>query len=405
MNDTSPLARSIPGGPAAGPIARAAIHDLAGSRIREVANAGLGLDGILTFWFGEPDQVTPAFIRQAAADALIGGDTFYTHNLGIAPLRAELSAYISRLHPPVPVDRIAVTSAGVNALMLAAQLLLSPGDRVVAVVPLWPNVTEIPRILGAEVERVPLHVDPAARRWQLDLDRLLARITPDTRAVIVNSPGNPTGWVMPPDQMRALLEHCRRTGTWIVSDEAYERLVFDGSFQAPSILDFASPTDRVIVANTFSKSWQMTGWRLGWMVVPPTLLDDLGKLIEFNTSCAPGFVQHAAIAALRDGEPVVREFVSGLRHRRDVLVSALRSIPGVETVEPEGAMYAFFRVEGQRDSLALAKALVREQRLGLAPGSAFGPEGEGYLRWCFANPDGMLLDGVARLARFLAAHR
>jgi len=388
-----------------GPQARDAIRTLPGSRIREVANAGLGLEGVLAFWFGEPDQVTPEFIRRAAADALMAGDTFYTHNLGIPALRAELSRYIGRAHPPVPTDRIAVTSAGVNALMLAAQLLISPGDRVTAVVPLWPNVTEIPRILGATVERVPLHVDPHTQRWQLDLDTLLARITADTRVVIVNSPGNPTGWVMPADQMRALLSHCRRTGTWILSDEAYERLVFDGSRQAPSILDFAGPDDRVIVANTFSKSWLMTGWRLGWMVVPPALLDDLGKLIEFNTSCAPGFVQQAAVVALRDGEPTVHAFVDGLRQRRDVLVSALRAIPGVHAVEPEGAMYAFLRVDGHDDSLALAKALVAEQRLGLAPGSAFGPEGEGYLRWCFAKPEAMLLDGVARLTRFLSARR
>ena len=401
MNDT-PL---HPPGLDTTPIARAAIHALPGSRIREVANAGMGLDGVLTFWFGEPDQVTPEFIRTAAADALMAGDTFYAHNLGIPELRAELSRYIGRAHRPVPVGRIAVTSAGVNALMLAAQLLISPGDRVVAVVPLWPNVTEIPRILGAQVDRVALRVDAHTHRWQLDVDALLARITTDTRAVIVNSPGNPTGWVMPPDQMRALLSHCRRTGTWIVSDEAYERLVFDGSRQAPSMLDFATADDRVIVANTFSKSWLMTGWRLGWMVIPPTLLDDLGKLIEFNTSCAPGFVQHAAVAAVRDGEPTVHAFVDSLRQRRDVLIAALRAIPGVDVIEPEGAMYAFLRVHGHDDSLALAKALVAEQRLGLAPGSAFGSEGEGYLRWCFAKPEAMLLDGAARLTNFLAGRR
>lgn len=386
-------------------LARPAIRTLPGSKIREVANAGMDVDGVLAFWFGEPDAVTPAFIRDVAKDALDSGDTFYGHNLGLPALREELSRYLGRLHGPVGVDRIAVTSSGVNALMLAAQLLFSPGDRVVAVVPLWPNVTEIPRILGAEVSRVALHVDPRTHRWALDMDRLLEQITPATRAVIVNSPSNPTGWVMPRAQMQALLAHCRRTGTWIVSDEAYERLVFDGSTQAPSMLDLADARDRVIVANTFSKSWQMTGWRLGWLVVPPTLLEDLGKLIEFNTSCAPGFVQRAGLAAVRDGEPVVHRFVDELGRRRDALLDALRGTPGVEVAEPQGAMYAFFRIEGEPDSLALAKTLVRECRLGLAPGIAFGPEGEGFLRWCFAKPVEQLRDGASRLRDHLAKRR
>ncbi len=384
------------------PLSRPAIRQLPASRIREVANAGMGLGDVLAFWFGEPDLVTPAFIREAAKAALDAGDTFYRHNLGLPELRAGLSQYISRLHGPVGTDRIAVTSSGVNALMLAGQLLLSPGDEAVAVVPLWPNVTEIPRILGANVTRIALHVDPATLRWRLDLERLIAAITPATRVVIVNSPSNPTGWVMPREQMAALLAHCRRTGTWILSDEAYERLVFDGSTRAPSMLDLADAQDRVIVANTFSKSWQMTGWRLGWLVVPPTLLDDLGKLIEFNTSCAPGFVQQAGLVAVREGEQVVRDFVEELVRRRAALLEALRSVPRVDVAEPEGAMYAFFRVEGEADSLALAKALVRERRLGLAPGIAFGPEGEGFLRWCFAKPVPELLDGAQRLRSHLA---
>jgi aspartate/methionine/tyrosine aminotransferase len=389
--------------PSAQPLARDAIHALPGSRIREVANAAMDTPGVLPFWFGEPDGVTPAFIRDAAKAALDSGDTFYQHNLGIPALRQALAEYLTRLHGPVDAERIAVTSSGVNALMLAAQLLLGPGDRVVAVVPLWPNVTEIPRILGARVDRVPLRLDAADGRWHLDLDRLLDAIRPGTRAVIVNSPSNPTGWVMPREQMQALLAHCRATGTWIVSDEAYERLVFDGSRQAPSMLDLAGPHDRLVVANTFSKAWQMTGWRLGWLVLPPTLVDDVAKLIEFNTSCAPGFVQQAGLAAVRHGEPAVHAFVDELARRRDVLVTALRALPGVEAGEPEGAMYVFLRVRGHDDSVALAKALVRERGLGLAPGAAFGPEGEGCLRWCFARAPGQLLDGVGRLAAFLGA--
>jgi aspartate/methionine/tyrosine aminotransferase len=383
------------------PSARPAIAGLAASRIREVANAGFGLPDVIPFWFGEPDAVTPAFIREAAKAALDAGDTFYHHNLGTPALRDALAGYLGRPgRPPVTRERIVVTNSGVNALMLAAHALLSPGDRVVAVVPLWPNVTEIPRILGAEVTRVPLALG-SDRRWTLDLDRLLAAIGSDARAVILNSPNNPTGWTMSRADMGTLLAHCRRHGIWLVSDEAYERLVFDGSCQAPSMLDVAGPEDRLIVANTFSKAWQMTGWRLGWLVVPPSLTGELAKLVEFNTSCAPGFVQQAAVAALRDGEPFVREFVAELGRRRDALLAGLASIDRITTGVPDGAMYAFLRVSGENDSLALAKTLVREAGIGLAPGVAFGPEGEGFLRWCFARPIPELTRAADRLSAFL----
>jgi len=394
----------LPQPPDTGARARAAIRELPASRIREIANAAIGQPGVLPFWFGEPDGVTPSFVREAAAAALAAGDTFYTHNMGIAPLREALATYLTDLHGPIDAGRIAVTSAGVNALMLAAQLVLDPGDRVVAVVPVWPNLTEIPRVLGARVERVALQPDTHGN-WRLDLDRLLAALTPGTRALILNSPSNPTGWVMPTWQLAVLLDHTRRLGIWIIADEAYERLIFDGTRAAPSMLDIAGPHDRVIVANTFSKAWQMTGWRLGWLVVPPALAEDLGKLLEFNTSCAPGFVQRAAMAALQQGEPAVRALVDSLRTRRDALLGALAQIPAVRAGVPPGAMYVFLKIEGLDDSVALARELVTRAGLGLAPGSAFGDESEGWLRWCFARPEQVLLDGAARLARHLALGR
>lgn len=385
----------------AAPLARDIVHGLRASRIREVANAGIGLPDVLPFWFGESDQVTPQFIRDAAAQALAGGATFYTHNLGIAPLRAALSDYVSRLHGATPVDHIAVTSAGVNALMLAAQLVAGPGDRVVAVTPLWPNLVEIPRILGATVETVTL--DFGADGWTLDVDKLLRALTPGTRAVMINSPNNPTGWVMSRAQQQAVLDHCRRHGIWIIADEVYERLYYghEGGV-APSFLDIASRDERVIAVNSFSKAWLMTGWRLGWMVLPASLLDDLGKLVEYNTSCAPSFVQEAGVVAVRDGEAFTQDLVQRLRTARDHLVAALSALPGVEAHAPDGAMYVFFRLAGAADSLSLCKQLVRDARLGLAPGSAFGDEGEGFVRWCYACDVARLDEGVRRLRAFLA---
>jgi len=385
-------------------LARDSLRAIAGSRIREVANAAMGATDLLAFWFGEPATPAPAFVVEAAKAALDANDTFYLPNLGITDLRAELAGYVDRLHPSsaAATDRIAVTSSGVAALMLASQALLSPGDRVVAVVPLWPNLTSIAAVLGARVQTVALTVDAATGGWTLDLDRLLAALTPDTRLLMINSPGNPTGWVMPADAQRVVIEHCRRLGIWVVSDEAYERLVFDGSQCAPSFLDVADPQDRLVVANTFSKTWQMTGWRLGWLVTPKALLPDIEKLIEFNTSCAPGFVQRAGLAAVRHGEAVTRSFVATVREGADTLMTALSGLPRVQAVRPDGAMYVLLRIDGEHDSLELAKALARDARVGLAPGIAFGPECEGYLRWCIARPPAMLHDGVERLAGFLA---
>ncbi|KAA1000290.1 pyridoxal phosphate-dependent aminotransferase [Paraburkholderia panacisoli] len=397
------------------PNARDAVRALRPSQIREVANAGFGVDNVLPFWFGESDRVTPAFIRDAASSALAAGATFYTHNLGIAPLRAALANYVSELHGATSADHVAVTSAGVNALMLAAQLVVGAGDRVVAVTPLWPNLVEIPRILGAHVETVALGY--GERGWQLDVEQLLAALTPDTKMLLINSPNNPTGWVMSRDDQRAVLAHCRRNGIWIVADEVYERLYYghadlaDSAASgaqartAPSFLDLAARDERVICVNSFSKAWLMTGWRLGWIVAPSELMDDLAKLVEYNTSCAPSFVQQAGIAAVEQGERFTRELVHDLKASRDHLVRALSAVPGVDVKTPPGAMYLFFSMPGASRSLELCKALVREVGLGVAPGSAFGPQGEGFVRWCYACDTARLDAGVERLQQFLARHK
>ena len=384
---------------------RTAIEQLPGSKIREVANAGLGRSDVLAFWFGESDEPTPQFIRDAATRSINAGETFYSHNLGLPELRQALSGYIGGLHRPVAWQRIAVTSSGVNALMLAMQALAGPADEVVAVVPVWPNLTAQPVILGAQVKRVSLKVQGGA--WRLDLDALLRAVTERSRVLLINAPNNPTGWTLSRAEQQAILAHCRRTGTWIIADEVYERIYFGADAAeapacAPSFLDLAEPDDRLVVAHSFSKSFLMTGWRLGWLVAPDMLMDGLGKLIEFNTSCAPVFEQRAGLAGLQGAASFVPGLVQRLRTCRDTLLPRLSALPGVQVVTPEGGMYAFFRIDGQDDSLAFAKRLVTQAGLGLAPGVAFGPEGEGWLRWCFASKDpGRLIEGVERLARVL----
>jgi aspartate/methionine/tyrosine aminotransferase len=382
--------------------ARHAVRSLVASQIREVANVGMGDADILPFWFGEPDQVTPAYIRDAAVASLHAGETFYTQNFGIPELREAIAAYVSRWHRSVAAADIAVTASGMSALMLSVEALIDPGDRVVCVTPLWPNLTEIPKILGAEVIRVALSFGVGG--WTLDVARLLDALTPGTRAVLINSPNNPTGWTIDRAGQAAILDHCRKLGIWIIADDVYERLYYDAPAAracAPSFLDLRDPGDRIVSTNSFSKAWLMTGWRLGWIVAPGTLLPDLGKLIEYNTSCSPTFVQRAAVVAINDGEATIAHTLERYRAARDFLVAELNAIPGVSAAAPTGAMYVFFRVAGVTDSLEFCKRLVREVRLGLAPGSAFGPEGEGFVRWCFAADIERLADGVARLRRAL----
>ena len=383
---------------------RAAIERLQGSLIREIANAGMGRADVLAFWFGESDEVTPELIRRAAIESLERGETFYAQNLGLPELRAALADDTSALHPPVDAGRIVVTSGGVSGLMLASQALVDAGDEVVVVTPVWPNLLAQPAIMGATVRCVPL--TPVDGAWTLDMERLLTAVTPRTRMLVINAPSNPTGWTLTRDEQQRILDHCRATGTWLLADEVYERLYFEPSANAcaPSFLDIAMPDDRLVVAHSFSKSFLMTGWRLGWLVVPVTLVDALGKLIEFNTSCASVFTQRAALAALAHRDEITPRIVAHLKTCRDTLVPLLAAIPGVQVAVPRGGMYAFFKLDGFDDSVAVARRLVTEAGLGLAPGTAFAPEAAGWLRWCFAAKDtSRLVEGVRRLRAWLEA--
>ncbi len=391
---------------------RQAVLKLEESKIREVANAGMGRADVLAFWFGESDEVTPDFIRQAAIESLQRGETFYSHNLGLPELRDAISGYMSALHGLIASDRLAVTSGGVNALMVAMQALVDAGDEVVVVTPVWPNLTAQPAILGARVVCVPLEPQtsgPDQGAWRLDSDKLLAQVTARTRLLVLNAPNNPTGWTLTRTEQQAILDHCRRTGTWILADEVYERLYYGPAANgcAPSFLDLADADDRLVVAHSFSKSFLMTGWRLGWLVMPTGLTPHVGKLIEFNTSCASVFTQRAGIVALQRSAEVTPGIVAHLKACRDTLVPLLRTLPEIQVASPLGGMYAFFKLSGHDDSLLTAKSLVAEAGLGLAPGSAFALEAQGWLRWCFASRDPQrLVLGVARLQDWLSrSHR
>jgi len=375
---------------------RHSIETLEGSLIRKVAETNIGRDDVIALWFGEPNEATPDFIKQAATAALDDNHVFYAQNRGIPALREILSAYVSNLHGrPMDIDRLTVTASGMNAIMLVSEVLIDNGDNMVVVGPVWPNCRQTVQIMGGEARQIALQPDQNGR-WQLDMDALFDACDERTRAIFVNSPGNPTGWVMSEAEQRYMLDECKRRGLYVIADEVYVRLAYDVP-KAPSFLDFAEADDPLIVINSFSKTWSMTGWRLGWLTHPPALGEVFSVLNEFNIASPTTFVQHAGVAAVRDGEAFVTQMVEEYRRNRDLVFQRLAAMPKVNLYRPEAAFYAFFAVDDMTDSLEYAKHLIATTGVGLAPGRAFGDAGEGWLRLCFASQPALLSQALDRL--------
>jgi aspartate aminotransferase len=372
------------------------------SKIGQVAMAGMGDPEVIPLWYGESDLPTPAFICEAAAAALRQGHTFYTFKRGIPELRHTIAQYLTGLYAqPVAAERVIVTSSGMSGIMLMAQALIEPGDNMVIVSPVWPNVNDVVTVLGGEARAVALTPTDAGG-WRLDLARLMAACDARTRAVFVNSPANPSGWVMRRDEQQALLDFARRRGLWLIADEVYGRILYTGARAAPSLLDLAAPEDRVVVINSFSKSWAMTGWRLGWMVAPREIQEVADKIVEFNTCGAPTFLQHAGVSAITAGEGFIAEMVARCRAGRDLVVPRLQRCARLRIAAPEGAFYAFAAVDGLDDSLAFAKEVLARVKVGIAPGAAFGLGGEGHIRVCFASAPARLAAALDRLEPMLS---
>ena len=366
------------------------------SQIREVAEAGMNIAGITPLWFGESAWPTPKLAVDAAINALQNADHFYQPNSGKATFRAAICRYQqSLLGYAFEPNRITVTASGMQGLALVAQALISNGDKVLAIEPTWPNVIEAFRISGAQVTTQNLEVNQG--KWSLDLDRFLAALTPDIKAVVINSPHNPTGWTMPEADMKAIFDHCQKLGIWIVADDVYARLYKHGNC-APSFLKWASDQDRVICINSFSKAWSMTGWRLGWICAPKALEQTLAMLSEFNIAGPAGFIQQAGATMLDKGGPEIALLTSRLNAGYAIAAQKLKAMQGVNFIEPDGAFYCFFKVDGMTDSLATAKNLLTTAKVGTAPGAAFGAAGEGYLRICYAQTPEILTQALDHLA-------
>jgi aspartate/methionine/tyrosine aminotransferase len=364
-----------------------------GSKIITVSRAAFARPDTDFLCFGESDVAAPQSAVMALHAALEAGQTRYPDVRGTPDLRAALAAYLSARHGPVAESRVQITHSGMVAVNVAMAALMRPGDRLVHVTPAWPNSGNAARLRHAEVEEFPL-TDLPQGGFALDLERLESRLA-GARALFVNSPSNPTGWTATAEELGALLSLCRRFGVWLLADEVYGRLVYEGE-QAPSILDIAAPDDRVLVIGSFSKTWAMTGFRAGWLVVPEGTRDKFTELVEITHSGVAPFVQAAARAALDD-----EDFVAGFRRYcaagRAMTVAALDGLNAVRFAPPPGAFYAFLRVNGLRDSLAFAMRLVEEHGVAVAPGAAFGTGGEGHLRLCFAQSPAKLDRALGRL--------
>ena len=370
------------------------------SEICDVADMARDDPSVIKLWIGESDLATPRFIRDAAVAALDAGHTRYTYAHGVPALRAALAAYHKRhWNVDVGADRFSVTAGGVQAVMQAFQAILEPGDEVVVPMPAWPNLMEIVGIIGGVVAPVPYRAQQGGG-FDLDLDDVFAAVTPRTKVIAINSPSNPTGWVMSRDDMIRLRDFARERGLWIVSDEVYSHFTF-GEGLAPSFLEITEPTDRLIVTNTFSKNWCMTGWRIGWLVFPQGLSTMFDNLSQYNTTGVSTFSQYGAAAALEQGDSFIAELSERATKGRDIICNALDGIDGIRVFWPRGTFYFFFGVDGLSDGLALAKDILRETSVGVAPGSAFGPGGESYIRVCFAVSPELLSEAANRLVPFL----
>jgi aspartate/methionine/tyrosine aminotransferase len=376
------------------------------SRIRELAEMAMSMDGVLRLYFGESNLPTPEFIKRAAVRGMAEGFTFYTENAGLPSLRRAIAAQYRRLHGVAldPASEIVVTASGVQALNVAIRCVLGPGDEALVLSPVWPNGASNVAMANAVARQIP-HI-LCGHRYLVDFEALASAFTPRTRVLIYTSPSNPLGWVATEGEQQQLLDFARQRDLWLIADEVYDRIYYGGprpGVPAPSILSKVTRDDAVMVIQSFSKSYCMTGWRLGWLVARRDVAAKATQLNEFIISHAPSFAQKAGEVALAEGEEELALMITRLKENRDLCLDALGGLAGVTVPAPEGAFYVFPRIDGLADSFAFCKRLLEKMRVGLAPGVAFGPGGEGSVRICYAAERTVLEPALERLSGFLRA--
>jgi aspartate/methionine/tyrosine aminotransferase len=382
------------------------VENVPHSRIRELAELAMSMDGVLRLYFGESNLPTPDYIKQAAQRAMEQGYTFYTENAGLPSTRRALAEHYRKVQGVEldPMSEIVVTASGVQALNVGIRCTLDPGDEALVLTPVWPNGTSIVMMANAVAVQIPHPL--CGERYVVDFDALEAAVTPRTRLLVYTSPSNPLGWVATSAEQDGLLEFARRHGLWLMADEVYDRLYYAGASlgePVPSILRKATREDAVMVVHSFSKSYCMTGWRLGYLIGRRDVAKKATQLNEFIISHAPSFTQKAGETALAEGEGELLRMLHRLEENRELCLQAIGGLSGVTVPRPDGAFYLFPRIDGLTDSFGFCKRLLEETRVGLAPGVAFGAGGEGSVRICYAAEKSILEPAMERFARFLNA--
>ena len=365
------------------------------SLIREIMDLAWADPGAIHLEVGEPDFPTPEHVVEAAHEAARAGHTRYSPNAGIPELREALAEKVARRNGyGARPEQVVVTQGGVQALYLTLLALLEPGDEILLPDPAWPNIYMISHLIGARVVPYPLVAEGGFLPRLEDLERL---VTPRTRAILVNSPSNPLGTVVPRDLVERLLDFSRERGLWFVSDEVYDEISFDGGFvSAGSVAD---PDDKLVSIYSFSKVYAMTGWRVGYLVAPPDLASLLTGMQEPIISCVNTPAQMAALAAVTGPQEVVREMRDAYRARRDEVLEVLDR-GGLPSSRPSGSFYVWTDVsKAGIPSMDLARSLIENEHVAVAPGSAFGELGEGYVRLSLASSREDLIEGASRLVR------
>jgi len=365
----------------------------------ELLRYGKSKAGCISLAQGEGSLPTPTFICEEVTKALADGKTFYSFGAGLTELRQEIATYHARVYGhSIPLNRVTVTSSGTNAVHLALMSILEEGDEVIAVTPIWKNLIGITELAGGKIIDVPM--EQANGKWNLDLEKFFSKVNQNTKAMMIVSPNNPTGWTMSGEDIKAVLEFARARDIWIIADEVYGRTMHDVS-RAPSFLDYAEDDDLLYVVNSFSKTWAMTGWRLGWLIGPMSSEDKIRDVILYENMGPPTFTQHAGIAALRHGEDFLKTQKDLWKSNQELVVNALSPYDRVQMVKSQAAFYAFIKLDGETDSFALARRIIDEVGVSLAPGGAFGKGFNDYLRLCFAAKPEVITEALRRLEPIL----
>lgn len=340
-----------------------------------------GID-VVHLEIGEPDFDTPKNVSDAAAKALGEGCTHYCNSQGIVPLRTEIAKEMERTRGvTIDPNRVVVTPGAKPIMFYSILALLGEEDEAIYPNPGFPIYESMINFIGAKPVPIPLREE---LDFRLDIDELKSKITPHTKLIIINSPHNPTGGVLELDDIRAIADIAQKHDIIVLSDEVYEHIIYEGD--PYSIASLPGMLDRTILLNGFSKTYAMTGWRLGYAVVPPELVDPIVGLIVNSVSCTATFIQHAGIDALTGPQDSIASMVAEFKKRRDLIVDGLNAIPGISCRRPKGAFYVFPNVKKLgMDSAQLANYLLNEAGVATLSGADFGKYGEGYLRLSYAN--------------------